>query len=73
MRGYLKTAQPAAFRKEQNMLQQFGFAKVAALEALRSMSQVDAQLRYVGADGGTYDTRIGCFAHAVSHLDLSKP
>ena len=37
------------------MLQQFEFAKAAALEALRSVSPVDAETRYFGADGATYE------------------
>ena len=53
------------------MLQQVEFAKVAALEAIRSVSHLDAEPRYVGADGATYDTLIERLVHAVSHLDLS--
>ena len=53
------------------MLQQFEFAKVAALQALRSVFHVDAEPRYVGPDGATYDTLIERFVHAVSHLDLA--
>ena len=53
------------------MLQQFEFAKVAALEALRPVSHVDAEPGYVGADEATYDTLIERFVQAVSHLDLS--
>ena len=35
------------------------------------VSHVDAEPRYVGADGATYDTMIEPFVHAMSHLDLS--
>ena len=53
------------------MLQQFEFAKVAGLEALVSVSHVDAEPWHVGADGATYDTLIERFVQAVSHPDRS--
>ena len=71
VRDYLKTAQPAVFSQEQTMLQQFEFAKVPALQELRSVSHLDAEPRYVGADGATYHALIEHFVHTVSHLDLS--
>ena len=60
-----------AFSEEQAMLQQFEFAKVAALEALQCESLANGDPQYVGAAGGTYYTLIERFVHAVSDLYLS--